>query len=175
VADADRADAEPQRPPEAAQPLLVHVTGRDRVGVNRRDAAAIREDDVLIGGRRGVAAEDPAGAHRRLEALEELQPVLPELLAGPLRGRDQSLDVLRLFGAEVERKQELVRVPEDARTAELLQQRDALARLRPSLRDVAQRDDQVGLSTLQVGKCSAERDGVAVHVGEEGDAHTGTL
>jgi len=76
---------------------------------------------------------------------------------------------------EVELDEEVVRVPVHARAAEVLQQLHALAGLRASLGDVAERDDQVRLVGLQLGERGAEGDGVAVHVGEEGDAHTGTL
>ena len=46
--------------------------------------------------------------------------------------------------------------------------------LRPALRDVPERDDQIRLVVLQVGERGAERDGVSVHVGEEGDPHIAT-
>ena len=84
--------------------------------------------------------------------------------------------LVRLFAAEVERNEDVIRVPVDAPAPELLQQLDALAWLRTTLSDVAERDDQIGLATfLQIGERCPERDGVSVHVGEEGDAHTGTL
>ena len=80
-----------------------------------------------------------------------------------------------LLVTEVERHEEVIRVAVGAGTAELAQEIDALARLRAALRDVAERDDQIGFMTLQIGERGAERDGVAVHVGDEGDPHTGTL
>ena len=89
--------------------------------------------------------------------------------------RSRELPLGDLLVAEVEGHQEVVGVAINARTAELPQQLDALARLWATLRDVAERNDQVRLATcLQVGESRAECDGVAVHVGEEGDAHTGT-
>lgn len=169
----DRADAEPQRTVEAAEPLLVNVPGGDGVGIHRRNSVGVRLDDVLVRRRRGVAAQHAAGLHGRLEATQELEPVLAELLARPLRGLDHA--VVRLLVAEVEGDEDVVGVPVHARAAEILEELDALARLRTALCNVAERDDQVWLALLQVRECSAERDGVPVHVGDEGDAHTGTL
>jgi hypothetical protein len=52
---ADRADAEPERALEAAQPLLMNVSGSDGIGVDEPDGfrRGARKDDVLV--RRGVA------------------------------------------------------------------------------------------------------------------------
>ena len=83
--------------------------------------------------------------------------------------------VLDRLVAEVEREQEVVGVSEDARAAELAQQLDAFLRLRAALGDVTERDDQVDVVAFDVGKRSAERDGVAVHVGEERDPHSAEL
>ena len=152
----------------------MHMTGGDRVGIDERNPVRVRQHDVLVRRRRRVAAEHAPDLDRRLEAAQELEAVLAELLLRPARCPEQALDILRLLRAEVEREQELIRVAEDAGAAELLQQLDALARLRPALRDVAERDDQIGLTILQVGEGGAEGDGVAVHVAEEGDSHTGT-
>ena len=111
----------------------------------------------------------------RLEPLQELEAVVAQLLAGPAADLEHPFDVLGVhrlgLGAEVERKHELVRVPEDAGAVELPQELDALDRLRPALGDVAKRDDQVGLYALEIGERRAEGDRVAVHVREEGDAH----
>src|ERR671936_612782 len=120
-----------------------------------------------------MTAEQRTGMHRRLEAAEKLEPVLAELLARPMRRRELLLG--HLLVAEVERNEEVVGVAVDARTAELAQEVDALDRLRAALRDVAERDDQVGLEPLQVAERRAKCDGVAVHVRDEGDAHRGTL
>lgn len=175
--DADRADAEPERAVEAAQPLLMDMSRGDSVGLQRTDPLRrrLRQDDVLVRGRRRMAAEHTTGSDRRLETAEELEPVLAELLARPAPRLEQPLDVLGLLGAEVERQQELIRVAEHARTADLAQEIDAFAWLRASLRDVAEGDDQVGIVVLQIDERGAKCDGVAVHVGEESDAHTGTL
>ena len=84
--------------------------------------------------------------------------------------------LVRLLVAEVELDENAIRVAVHAGAAEPLQQLDTFAWLRPSLCDVAERDDQVGLATfLQIGERRTEGNGVAVHVGEEGDAHTGTV
>ncbi len=82
------------------------------------------------------------------------------------------LDGLR---TEVEREQELVRVPEDARTLQLLEQLDALHGLRPTLGDVAQRDDQIDVLPLDIGERGTESDGVSVHVRDERDTHGSQL
>jgi len=177
AADADRADAEPERALEAAQPLLMNVSGRNGIGVERPDAfrRRARKHDVLVRRRRRMAAEDATGRDGRLEATEEREPILAELLPRPCSGRQEAVDVLGLLRAEVEREQELVGVPEDARALELLQQLDALARLRTALRDVAERDDQIRFAPLQIRERGAECDGVPVHVREESGSHTGTL
>ena len=86
-----------------------------------------------------------------------------------------ALFVFHRLRPEVEREEKVVGVAEDARATELAQQVDALSRLRPTLGDVAQRDDQVDVVTLDVGECGAESDGVPVHVGEEGDPHSAEL
>ena len=149
------------------------VAGCNRVGIDKRNAVGVREDDVLVRRRRRVAAEHAACLHGRGEAAQEREAILAELRARPVRCLEHAL--VGLFVAELERNEKVIRVPVDARTSKLLQQRNAFARLRPALGDVAERDDQVGLDVLQVGQSGAEGDGVAVHVGEEGDAHTGTL
>ena len=125
-----------------------------------------------------MAAEEPSRAHCRLEALEKREPVLSELLPRPARRLEQTSEVLLVLdrlGTDVERQEEAVRVAEHARTVELAQELDALERLRSSLRDVAERDDQVRPAVLQIGERSPESDGVAVHVGEESDAHSAQL
>jgi hypothetical protein len=122
-----------------------------------------------------VTAEDASGHNNRLEVTEEREALVAELLPRPFRGRQEAVDVLGLLRAEIEREQELVGVPEDARALELLQQFDALARLRAALCDVAERDDQIRLAPLEIRERSTECDGVPVHVREEGDSHTGTL
>ena len=172
--DPDRADAEPEGPVEAAQPLLMHMTGRNCLGVDAADLLRrrLRQDDVLVRRRGRVAAQHPSCLHRRLEAAQKLETVRSELLLRPACSVEQALQLLRILhrlGAEIEREQKLVRVAEHARAVELTQQLDALARLRAALRDVAEGDDQVGLTVLQIGQGSAERAGVAVHVGEECD------
>lgn len=172
---ADRADAEPQRPLEPSEPLLVDVTGRDCIGLERPDllGRSLGQDDVLDRRGRRVAAEHSPGLYGRAEAAQELEPVLAELVARPVRRLEHAL--VGLLVAEVERDEDVIRVAVDAGTRQLLQQLDALARLRPSLRDVPEGDDQVGAAILQIREGGPECDGVAVHVGEEGDAHTGTL
>ena len=100
------------------------------------------------------------------------------MLARPTSGLEQpflSLLVLHRLVAEIEGEEEVVRVPEDARAAELAQQLDALARLRPALRNVAQADDQVDIALLQIGERCTEGDRIAVHVGKECDSHPGEL
>ena len=153
------------------------MTGRDSVDLERSDllGRSFGQDDVLVRRRRRVTAEHAPGLHGRAEAAQELEPVLTQLSARPVGGRQQALDVVGFLGAQVQREQELVRVAEHARAAELLEQLDALARLWPSLGDVSERNDQLGAATLQIRERSSEGDGVSVHVGEEGDAHTGTL
>ena len=177
AADADSADAEPERALEAAQPLLMNVSGGDGIGVEQADALRrrARKHDVLVRRRRRMAAEDATGRDGRLEATEEREPILAELLPRPCSRGQEAVDVLGLLRAEVEREQELVGVPEDARALELLQQLDALARLRTALRDVSQRDDQIRFAPLQIRERGAESDGVPVHVREESGSHTGTL
>ena len=150
------------------------VAGSNRVGVHGWNGVRVRQDDVVEGGRCRVAAEHTPRLHGWSEAPQEREAVVAELLARPVRGLEHAL--VGLLVAEVERDEEVIRVPVDAWAAELLQQLDALARLRASLRDVPEREDQVRLTTrLQIGEGGAERDRVPVHVGEEGDAHTGTL
>ncbi len=111
----------------------------------------------------------------RLEPLQELEAVVAQLVARPAADLEYPLGVLGVhrlgLGAEVERKHELVRVPEDAGAVELPQELDALDRLRAALGDVPERDDQIRLDTLDVRERRAKGDGVAVHVGEESDAH----
>ena len=177
AADPDGADAEPERAFEAAQPLLMNVSGGDGIRVQHADAfrRRARQHDVLVRRRRRVTAEDAPGRNSPLEAAQEREPLLAELLPRPFRRRQKAVDVLGLLRAEIEREQELVGVPEDARALELLQQLDALARLRPALCDVAERDDQIRLALLQIRERSTECDGVPMHVREEGDSHTGTL
>ena len=86
-----------------------------------------------------------------------------------------ALPVLHRLRPELEREEKVVGVAEDAGAIELTQQVDALLRLRPALRDVAERDDQVNVVALDVGERSAKRNGVPVHVGEEGDPHSAEL
>lgn len=150
------------------------VPRRNGIGVDRGNGVRFRQHDVFDRRRRGVAAEHTSCSHGRREAAQEPKAVLAELFARPVRGLQDAL--VGLFAAEVERHENVIRIPVDARTPQLLQELDALARLRTTLRDVAERDDQVGPATFfQVGERCTERDGIAVHVGEEGDAHTGTL
>jgi len=125
-----------------------------------------------------VAAEHPPCLHRRLEAAQELETLHSELLLRPARGVEQPLQLLRIVDGlrpKIERQEELVRVAEHARAVELAQQLDAFARLRTALRNVAEGDDQVWFAILQIGEGSTEREGVAVHVGEECDPHSGQL
>ena len=125
-----------------------------------------------------MAAQKPVRTHGGLEALQEREAVLAELLARPASRFEQPFAaflVLDRLGAEVERDQEVVGVAEHARAAELTQELDALERLGPTLRDVAERDDQVGPAILQIGECCAERNRVSVHVGEEGNPHSAEL
>ena len=171
--DADSPDAEPEGAVETAQPLLVDVTRGDRVGVHRRYAVGVRQHDVLVRRRRRVATEHAARAHRRLEGAQKGEPFLPELLARPVRRLEDAL--VGFLVPEVQGYENVVGVPVHARTPELLQELHAFARLRATLRDVAECDDQIGLISLQIRECFAERNGISVHVGEEGDAHTGTL
>ena len=86
-----------------------------------------------------------------------------------------ALFVFHRLRPEIEREEKIVGVSEDAGAAELAQQVDALLRLRPALRNVAERDDQVDVVALDVGERRAERNGVPVHVGEEGDSHFAEL
>lgn len=139
----DRADAEPERVSEPAQPLKMYVScgDRSRTGEERLDVfgPSLRQHDVLIGRRRRVAAEHASRLHGRLEAAEEVEPVRAELLLRPARRVEEALQLLGIvdgLGAEVEREHKLVGIAEHARAGELAQQLDALARLRPTLRDV---------------------------------------
>jgi hypothetical protein len=50
-----------------------------------------------------------------------------------------------------------------------LHELEALDRLRPALRDVAQRDDRIGAAPGDVVERRAQADGVAVRVGDERD------
>ena len=152
----------------------MYVARGDGVCVHRRDRVRVRQHHILDRRRRGVAAEHASRPHGRREAAQERKTLVAELGARPMRRLQDAL--VRLFAAEVERNEDVIRVPVDARAAELLQELHALAWLRSALRDVAERDDQIGLATLlQIGERCPERDSVSVHVGEEGDAHTGTL
>lgn len=120
-----------------------------------------------------MAAENSSRVDRRLEALQEREAVVAQLLARPLRSFELLLG--NRFAAEVEGNQEVVRIAVDARASELLEQLDTLPRLRASLRDVAERDDQIRLMGLQIGERGTEGDRVAVHVREEGDSHSEQL
>ena len=125
-----------------------------------------------------MAAQKPVRTHGGLEALQEREAVLAELLARPASRFEQPFAaflVLDRLGAEVESDQEVVGVAEHARAVELAQELDALERLGPTLRDVAERDDQVRPAILQIGECCAERNRVSVHVGEEGNPHSAEL
>ena len=125
-----------------------------------------------------MAAEDPLDFDRRVEAAEELEPFRAELFLRPPCRLEQpflSLLVLDRLVAEIEGQDEVVRVPEDARAVELAQQLDAFERLRPSLRDVTQADDQVDVALLQIGERRTEGDCIAVHVRKECDSHPGEL
>ena len=125
-----------------------------------------------------MTAEHVAGSHGRLEVLQKSQPVFAELRAGPVGRIEQALSALVVFHgvcSEIERNEEVVGVPVDARAAELAQQVDAFPRLRPALGDVAERDDQVDVVSLDIRERCAESDGVSVHVGEKGDPHPAEL
>src|SRR3954470_24103809 len=119
----------------------MNVSGGDGISAERADAfrRRARKDDVLVRRRRRVTAEDASGRNSRLEGTEEREPLVAELLARPFRGRQEAVDVLGLLRAEIEREQELVGVPEDARALELLEQFDALARLRKASQPTASR------------------------------------
>ena len=111
---------------------------------------------------------------RRREAAQEVEPVVTELLTRPARRVEQALAtllVLDRLGAEIERDEEVVGVAVHTRTTELAQDVDTLARLRPALCDIAERDDQVDIFAPDVLEDGAEGDGIAVHVRDEGDAH----
>ena len=115
-----------------------------------------------------AVAADTAARFRALaeDTIEDL------LRLGPERATDLGD---HRFDAEVESNQEVIRIAVDARATELLQQLDALPRLRAALRDVAERDDQIRLTGLQIGERSAEGDRVAVHVRDECDSHSEQL
>lgn len=162
------------------------MAGRDRCGSDSVEGPldlvmrGRRQHDVLVGARRRVTAQQRADLDGRLETAQEGKPLLPELLARPARRLEEPLDAILVVDrlrlrAEVEGQQEVIRVAEDARALELAQEVDALGRLRAALRDVAEGDDQARLPTLKVRKSGAERDRVAVHVRDEGDAHEGEL
>ena len=125
-----------------------------------------------------MAAQKPVRTHGGLEALQEREAVLAELLARPASRFEQPFAaflVLDRLRAEIEGEEKVLRVSTDAWTAELTQELGALERLGPTLRDVAERDDQVGPAILQIGECCAERNRVSVHVGEEGNPHSAEL
>jgi hypothetical protein len=162
----------------------VDVTGGDCIGFDAGEhrldflVRRRRENDVLIRARRRVTAQDASGTDGGLEALEECEAVFAELLARPTGPFEESFAlflILDRLGAEIECEKKVLRVSTDTRTAELTQELDALTRLRPALRDIAEGDDQVGPAVLQVGECCAERDSVSVHVGDESDPHSAEL
>jgi len=184
VDEADASDAEPERRLEAPKPLQMHVTGGNGGGRDARERAIDvftgggRQEHVLVRLRRRVAAKNPLDLDCRLEAAEELEPRRAELLLRPPCRLEQpflSLLVLDRLVAEIEGQKEVVRVPEDAGALELAQQLDAFERLRTTLRDVAQADDQVDVVLLQIGERRTKGDCIAVHVGKECDSHPGEL
>jgi len=180
VDHADAADTEPERLAEPPQPLQMNVpcshparveAVEDLLDSFRRCGG---QDDVLVRVRRGVATEKIADLDRGLEAAKEVQPLLAELFSRPARGLEQLLAplfVLDGLRAEVESEEELLGVPEHARTVQLSQQVDALERLGPALGDVPEGDDPIRGRPLDVVERRAKRDRVAVHVREEGDSH----
>lgn len=182
--DADRADAEPQCPIEAAQPLLVDVADGNRVRLDALERAydfggrRRRKDHVLVRLRRRMAAEQPADFNRRLEPTKKRQPVFADLLARPAQCLQHSvalLLVVDLLGAEIERDKKVVGVSAGALTTELTEKLHALTRLRSALGDVAQRDDQVDVLAFNVRERSSERNRIAVHIREEGGSHPAEL
>ena len=184
VDEADAPNAEPQGRVEAAQPLKMDMAGGDRGGFDAFQGVidfctrSGRQDDVLVRLRRRVAAEDLLDVDRRLEAAEKLETFGAKLFARPASGFEQtllSLLVLDRLVAEVEGQEEVVRVPEHAWAVELTQQLDALERLRPALRDIAEGNDQVDVVLLQIGESRPEGDCIAVHVGEKRDSHSTEL
>lgn len=186
VDEADAAGTEPECPAEPSQPLQVDVAGGNHGCVDSFELPfdllmrGRRQHHGLGGPGRGMTAEQRADRNGRLERAQESETVVSELLARPARRLEKPLtpilvlDRLRLR-AELESQQEVVRVAEDARARELADQVDALGRLRPALCDVAERDDQVRLPSLEIGERRSERDRVAVHVGEQGDPHWAEL
>ena len=125
-----------------------------------------------------MTAENASGADGGLEAFKGCEAVLAELLARPTGSFEQLFPlglVLLRVRTQIEREEKVLGVPPDTRAPEFAQQLHALARLRSSLRDVPERDDQIGLAVLQIGERSPESDGVAVHVRDEGDAHSAQL
>ena len=154
------------------------MAGSDDVAADRNGCGRGRgQDDVRVRVGRRVAADDARAVEvdldRPFETTQEREVGLAELLPRPLSDLEQppTLVLADRLGGDVQREQELVGVPEDAAARQLLQQLDALDRLRPALGDVAERDDQVGLYTLDVRERGAERDSVSVHVREKGHSH----
>jgi hypothetical protein len=80
------------------------------------------------------------------------------------------LSLGELLLARIERQQEVVRVPHHCRAAEVAEQLEALGRLWPCLGVVSEADDVVDVPRAQIREHRAERDGVPVDVGEEGEA-----
>ena len=103
---------------------------------------------------------------RRLERLDVREPVRAELLARPLADGEQSLGRRFLAGVRVEH--EGVRVAEHNRAVEPAEERDDLGGLGAALDRVAEADDLIDRSALEVLQHRPERDRVAVHVGDEG-------
>jgi hypothetical protein len=121
-----------------------------------------------------VAAEKVVDLDAGLEAAEELQPLLAELLSRPACRLKQPLAlllVLDLLMAKVEGEQEFLSVPQHTWAPQLTKELNALDGLGPALGDVAERDDQVRLFSREVHERGAEGNGVSVHVGEERHSH----
>jgi hypothetical protein len=112
-----------------------------------------------------------------LERAQEGEALVAELLLRPPSDLQQPSPFLLVdrLRVDVEGQQEFVGVSEDTGAAELLEELDALDWLRPTLGDVAERNDQVRLYVLDVRDRGAERDAVPVHVGEEGDSHAAEI
>src|SRR5919197_3601601 len=133
-------------------------------------AVGVGENNVLVRRGRAVEAEEMSAAvelnpHRRLEAAQDVEPFATELFLRPAANRKEArqlllVQVARLRRAWIEGEEKLVRVAEDAAAAELTQSVDALRRLRPALRDVAEADDLVERLGAELCEHRVEPDGV---------------
>ncbi len=133
-----------------------------------------REQAVAAGARRAVEAEQAArpaelALDRRHEALHVGEVCVGQLRARPLDDRPQAPPLVVSIGGLVA-EEPVVGVAAHDRTAERAQPCEHLPRLWSAGGDVAEADDLVRATPIDVSEHGLERDAVAVDVGDEGDA-----